>query len=282
MDNKTELLGKSDNQKDSDESEKLKWQKQRRSLKEDAARKNYSYNPDWQSAINIFRDRIEKKFITPLKLLKDYGDNDGVGFSIVAIECLLIETFAAFRSGKYFNHSYSEKNGIPYQYGDSKSLFVEFLTTVAPFNAQFSPLKQKEIDNKSNLFSAPEFYTDVRCGLLHEGKTKKDWTINLRPKEEQKGIFLGRNKNQLKIYRTVFLTKLEAYIKFYVETELVDNCEKADEFRRNFARKMDHLYEFNTSKQKNGYEWWEYEKNTQQTWGDLFQEIIDSICFWNK
>lgn len=201
--------------------------------------KDYSYNENWKTVINIFEKRIETKFFEPLKQLKKHGNNEGSGFSMVAIECLLIELFAAFREGKTFNHRYSkEKNPPTYQYGDCQSLYVDFLTKIYPFNSQFSSDLEK-IKNDVNFFSASKFYTEVRCGLLHEGKTKGKWTINLKKSDEPKDIFLKKEVNKLKIFRTALLRKIEEYLALYIKDLKKPENEG---LRKHFARKMDNLY----------------------------------------
>ncbi len=203
--------------------------------------KDYSYNEDWKTVIDIFEKRIKKKFIDPLELLRKHGNNEGSGFSMVAIECLLIELFAAFREGKNFNHNYSkEKNPPSYQYGDCQKLYVRFLTNVPPFNSQFSSDSEK-LSKEANFFPANKFYTEVRCGLLHEGKTKGDWTINLKKSNEPKEIFLKNEKNKLKIFRTTLLRKIKEYLTAYI-LELKGKEKQNEILRKNFARKMDHLY----------------------------------------
>ena len=108
------------------------------------------------------------------------------------------------------------------------------------------------------LFRSIKFYTEVRCGLLHEGRTKDNWTINLKPFTEPKGTFLGRDGEKLKIYRTVLLKKLENYLIIYIKElrGLKGNEEKNKILRRNFARKMDHLYE----KKSKDVEWWKWQQ----------------------
>ena len=44
-------------------------------------------------------------------------------------------------------------------------MFVRFLTTADPFKREFNPVL------------AQDFYEGVRCGLLHEARTKKGWRI---------------------------------------------------------------------------------------------------------
>ena len=244
-------MEKKEETKSEDKKEKEVWEEYRKKLKD------YSYNDDWKVVIDLFDNRIRKKFIEPLNLLKTQGNNEGSGFSIVAIECLLIELFASFREGKVFNVRYIEKDCPPYQYKDCQSLYVNFLTTVSPFNSQFSS-DLAQIKNQENYFSAIEFYTHVRCGLLHEGRTKGQWTINTKPSTEPIGIFLKEEGENLKIFRTVFLTKLEYYLAEYVkELKGEKGVESQNRIlRKNFARKMDHLYEM---KSKN-VDWWKWEK----------------------
>lgn len=208
---------------------------------------NYEINEHWIKVIELFEKRIMQKFLDPIKLLIETGNNEGCGFSIVAIECLLIETFAAFRVGSIYNNRYSEINDPPYQYKDCQKLFVNFLLTNSKFKEYFT---ESQTNNSKIHYSANEFYTDVRCGLLHEGRTKNDWTINLKKKEEIKGIF-GKDKNKKKIYRTILYNELKDYLDSYIK-ELKE--EKSKELRRNFARKMDNLYNFKPNSQK--FEWW--------------------------
>jgi len=52
-----------------------------------------------------------------------------------------------------------------YEYSDSGNMFVQFLSNRKPFSNVF--------DKKLGR----EFYANVRCGLLHEARTKDGWTI---------------------------------------------------------------------------------------------------------
>ena len=227
--------------------ERTIWQKNRGKLTA------YSFNETWELVIHLFEKRVQSKFVEPLNLLIRCGNNEGSGFSIVAIECLLVELFATFRKGKIYNNRYCEKNDPPYQYKDCQQVYADFLTEVPPFNNQFT--KPTQTQTNVNLFSAEEFYIDVRCGLLHEGRTKNNWTINLKPKNEKAGDFLAKEGNKLKIYRTVFLKKLEEYLEMYL-SELRSDGQEGNLIRRNFARKMDNLYGFKPNAKK--YEWWRY------------------------
>lgn len=228
-----------------DQEEKKQWEDMRGKLNQE-----YLYDSDWGFVIDILDNRIKKKFLEPLDLLIKDGKNKGSGFSIVAIECLLIEFFAAFRKGAIFNYNYDE-NCPSFQYKDSQSLYVEFLTTVSPFNSQFASITAQK-NGENNMFSATDFYKKVRCGLLHEGKTKDNWTINLKHRSEQPGIFLRKDKDndKLKIFRSIFYQKLDSYFTNYIK-EMKEPQSK--DLRRNFARKMDNLYTISRDRK---FDWW--------------------------
>ena len=139
------------------------------------------------------------------------------------------------------------------QYSDCQELFVNFLKTENIFKHNF---EEEDDENITRItYSADKFYVDVRCGLIHEGRTKKDWTINLKPKEEQKGTLFGKDGNKKKIYRTILYKLLDKYLTKYLK-ELRQGSEKGKRLRRNFARKMDNLYNFKPNKKR--FEWWIY------------------------
>ena len=59
-------------------------------------------SPGWKTAIDIFEDRVEGRFLKQIEILA--GKNDGKirefsGFAIIALDCLLIETLRQFYRG---------------------------------------------------------------------------------------------------------------------------------------------------------------------------------------
>ena len=55
---------------------------------------------DWDSMVEIFRDRIEGRFLKPIRLIAEDRDiGEFSGFSILALDCLIIETLNLFYSG---------------------------------------------------------------------------------------------------------------------------------------------------------------------------------------
>ncbi len=97
--------------------------------------------PDnWKNAFKLFfRKRIETRYFEPIKLLQKHGDNKGEGFSIVALQCSLIEFLASTRTGQKYKHCKPNQDECnEYEYCQSSKIFIDFLTFQAPFNAFFA------------------------------------------------------------------------------------------------------------------------------------------------
>jgi len=125
----------------------------------------------WESAFeDFFHERLRTRYLAPIEVLRHIPDKNGEGFSIVAIQCSLIEFLGSTLQGKCYRHSSELKGEKPgeHEYCDSKDMFVAFLASAVPFKSTFSRRL------------AREFYTGVRCGLLHEARTKNGWTITVR------------------------------------------------------------------------------------------------------
>nr|WP_319515529.1 hypothetical protein [uncultured Cohaesibacter sp.] len=119
---------------------------------------------DWQKAVNdFFIERIKKRYLNPINVLQVIGDGDGEGFAIVTIQCALIEFLAALRKGLIYEQQKPKKED--HQYNTSKQLFINFLYDSPPFKENFTE-KQAE-----------DFYSSIRCGLLHEAQSKNGWRI---------------------------------------------------------------------------------------------------------
>lgn len=227
--------------------ERTNWIKTRNKLNSN------QYDENWETVFSIFNDRINDKFFSSIELLIDNGNKSGNGFSILSLECLLIELFATFKSGEIHNARYDEKSDPSYQFKDSSRVYTEFLYNCSIFENHFYKIDESEGKILNTPFNAMDFYTDVRCGLLHEGKTKKKWTINLKPKGENNDIFIKETGSKIKVYRTVLYMKLKKYLAQYLD-ELRGENNESKILRNNFARKMDNLYGFKPNKKK--FNWW--------------------------
>ena len=117
----------------------------------------------WAEAFDTyFLGRLTARYLRPIKLLQDHGSLEGEGFTIVSIQCALIEFLAATRLGMNYRHRPPLSQ---HEYNNSSVLFTSFLFQTAPFDKVFSEA------------TAKEFYSNVRCALLHEARTKDGWRI---------------------------------------------------------------------------------------------------------
>jgi hypothetical protein len=116
---------------------------------------------DWQTAINMLEARTRERYFEPISVLLAHDEKQpaykrSFGFTILAIDCLLAETFQSFIEG------------IESSTGKSKKVFVRFLTTRPRFAAHF--------DEKL----AEKFYSEYRSGILHQGEIQGDglvWSV---------------------------------------------------------------------------------------------------------
>ena len=93
-------------------------------------------------------------------------DEQGEGFSIVALQCSLIEFLASTLEGKSYKYCPSKAVKCDvHEYCNSKALYIRFLRSEHPFSQYF------------NEATARDFYENVRCPLLHEARTKGRWRI---------------------------------------------------------------------------------------------------------
>jgi len=167
---------------------------------------------DWDIAISTFDSRIHERYINPVDFLVAAETDTPLierrfGFTILAIDCLLIETFGAFIEG----HEDTD--------GCSKATFCKFLTARPQFSNHFSePL-------------AKQFYKEFRCGVLHQaevGGSSKVWSVGPLVQTVGDAIIVNRNEfhERLKIEFTAYLQEL----RNHTNTVLRDNFRKKMNF----------------------------------------------------
>ena len=164
---------------------------------------------DWCKAVKIFEARIRGRYLDPVDKLIEYEEpiepeNRRFGFTILAIDCLLIETLQVFIEG-----------GVV---GNTRERFVNFLTKRLSFSKHF--------DEKS----ACRFYYNFRNGLLHEAETRSGgrvWSV---------GQLLDNTGIGMTINRTKFHEALKDEFDSYL-TKLKDT--KCEKLRKNFRNQMD-------------------------------------------
>lgn len=229
--------------------EKINWTRFRRNLNQ-----TYKYDEIWEDAIMLFDSRLKRKFFDPIQLIIDKKTLKGEGFTIVTVQCALIEMLAAFRQGKIFNHDNSD--GLQkYEYKESMKMFTSLLHTASIFKDNFWQLNNKNKPVIYKPYNSKDFYKNVRCGLMHEARTKGNWHINATPltisvKTEKK--FIVTEEGKFKIHRTILHYRLLDYLSEY-ENELRKDTKGSEILRKFFARKLDHLFDF---KADSNYDWW--------------------------
>ncbi len=166
----------------------------------------HSSDAEFEKAVDIFKDRIEGRFLAQIDQLS--CDCDRNGFAIMALECLLIETLGQFVAGREDNQ------------GCSRSQYTAFLKT----QLGISPVL------------ADEFYSKIRCGILHQAQTKAESALT--PSMGVPAVYRDCERKYLMVGVNKFIEMMEDYVAFYCD-RIKDPAEI--ELRTNFIRKMDYI-----------------------------------------
>lgn len=173
----------------------------------------------------------------------------GEGFAVLTLICSLIEFLHSCYEGKMFD--VKKTKTIPKFYfglGQSKTKFTAFLKQHEPFKSKFDKTF-KNSEDKDELF-ADDFYSNVRCGLLHSAETKNGWKIKTYKKNFEPESFVDLSKlNEKIIYRDKFFEELKTYCAKYKKS-IINN---ENNLRDNFCRKLDDLCEIYEPTQS----WWQ-------------------------
>jgi len=177
---------------------------------------------DWMAAFKLLHTRIKTRFLNPIDWILEKRSDVGEGFSVVALQCILIEFLEATYQGKIYTTSRQPR---PFEYNSSKQLFSDFLLNHKPFSEYFK--------SKAN---ANGFFDNIRCGLLHEAATKEKSRINNAPSHNMLVLFEANDPRNMRIYRENFYRAILEFIEEY-RVELLSNRE----LQINFIRKMDDI-----------------------------------------
>ena len=171
----------------------------------------------WRKAFtDFFWGRIQSRYFEPIEKLREHDAYDGYGFTILTLLCSLVE----FLESTYKGHKYvfcKDSELKVFEYNKSKQCFVDFLTTKKPFDNVFT-----EADAK-------EFYSSIRCGLLHEASTKNGWRV-WASSHSGSEIICSKSKT---VYRDDFESAIKKYINSY-SNELASKKEIQEAFLRKF------------------------------------------------
>ncbi|TGT44423.1 hypothetical protein [Mesorhizobium sp. M8A.F.Ca.ET.165.01.1.1] len=170
-----------------------------------------------RTAREYFHDRIEPRYLEPIRELDRLNRLRGEGFAVVTIQCALIEFLAALRTGE--NYKLDKPDPKKGEYNDSGRLFRDFLAKEAPFSAVFAT-------------TAGDFYRDIRCGLLHEGQSKGGYLIK---KKSKSGLIVDLGPPKV-----LYWTDLQGAIETYL-TQYTNDLETVAALQNAFIRKYDHL-----------------------------------------
>lgn len=161
----------------------------------------------WNSAVEIFRDRLETRYLEHIRHLLPMKTS---GFAVLALDCALIETIENFRRGTRTTPR-----------GKGKEYFVSFLTS-SKFTEHFTAAR------------AVIFYSQIRCGLLHQSEAgelsriKRGGSLPL--------VSDTTDNKSLILNKMLFHELLEEEIRLYY-ADLRSGTKP--ELRLNFRRKMD-------------------------------------------
>ncbi|MEX2498949.1 MAG: hypothetical protein WD397_08760 [Wenzhouxiangellaceae bacterium] len=169
---------------------------------------------DWRIAIGVLNDRLNARYIEPIeKLVESEAELKATdrrfGFTILAIDLLLMETIQAF------------KDGLETTDGKSKSVFIRFLEDSSHFSKYFTNKEQRE-----------KFYKEFRCGILHQAEVQSSalvWSI---------GDLYERVDGMEILNRSAVHEALKADLQDYI-AQL--NDPESEALRSNFRKKMNFL-----------------------------------------
>jgi hypothetical protein len=172
----------------------------------------------WETAFaEYFYGRLSARYLDPIKLLQDNGTRQGEGFSIAAIQCSLIEFLESTVQGKSYRLLRGGPPLGPHEYSRSGDMFESFLVNRAPFNGEF------------DAGTAHDFYEGVRCGLLHEARTKNGWVIWAKHGSQ----IIDATGAQKILYRDDFQKALLDFVAWY-KTVLISDLPIQEAFIRKF------------------------------------------------
>jgi len=141
---------------------------------------------DWNTAIKIFKDRIEGRYFEQIKAL-DRNEERKIrvfsGFAIMSLACLLIETLEQFWTG---NIETSRNSIISSKQNWLYRLFFKETEKISNDAMAFYSFFQRSDEFRKFFYTeerANVFYTKFRCGLLHQGQTKGKSLIHIRKGE---------------------------------------------------------------------------------------------------
>jgi hypothetical protein len=150
---------------------------------------------DKEKIANLIHDRLYRRYLKPFDFNdEEYKKEYKNSFSIMANNCLLIETLESFYKGWENTSSRSELAFLKFFSRDEN--FQEFAINDMP----------------------SIFYKNIRCGILHQGETTGGWRISRGNNETS--VLNIENKF---IHSVLFQNKLKTALKNYRDSLIEDS-----------------------------------------------------------
>ena len=178
-------------------------------------------SPDWNTAVEIFLDRIRGRFLAPVDAIRNHVDRriaEFAGFVIMAIDCLLIETLFQFKAGQ-------DETAV-----EHVDAFWEFFHNSDFFKREFDSKQKSDV-----------FYGHFRCGILHQAQTKKKSLVHYDAASMVRLADPGDIEEGLIIDRELFHQALVDEINSYAQR--LRSPQNADDkhLREQFVKKMNFI-----------------------------------------
>lgn len=184
----------------------------------------------WKTAIEIFEDRLQYRYLEAVQALKAEDDayyrkcgRRRFGFAVIALDCLLLETLAQFYEGLKDGDEAKKRLGL-----NSSQFYIRFLS-----HSSFL-LKDHFSEEMARLF-----YKIVRCGILYQAETEDSTLIRYVSEENRLLLYkVTKDRKGLEIYWSRFH---EMVVDEYTSYCNGLRLGKDAEYRDNFTRKMGYI-----------------------------------------
>jgi hypothetical protein len=185
----------------------------------------------WKKVIEVFENRMQTRFLNPIEKIKEKNYRYGEGFSITLIAVVLMEAMAAFQFGKSYveGKPQKKKNLVsPSEYTSSAGLYKDLFNNSEPLKRNTN----SEVRNR--------FYGYIRCGLVHEARTKGPELIvsNTSERNHKPEKYYYKYGDLYIFNRDIFIDRLKEHFKNYLNQL---NQPKEIQLRKNLAFKIDEI-----------------------------------------
>jgi hypothetical protein len=163
----------------------------------------------WQLAYKYyFFERIKTRYLDPIELVQKAGAMMGEGYGIMSMACSLIEFLESTYTGQIYSYKYDPQIKAEHQYSKSKEKFCDFLIQRKPFSVKF----------RESLELALDFYTNIRCGILHQASATGGWRVRANSDD---GTVVDVDAKI--VYRDNFVEAIKDYLEIYKGKLMTDH-----------------------------------------------------------